>query len=299
MSSWSVILSPHLDDAVLSCWSVLTNPDAQVINVFAGLPSERALLSWWDRVSGASSPRQRALERAQEDQEALAVLGLEPLNLGFVDDDHRDGAQDVEPLVAAIAPLLEPDATVYAPAGIGAHQDHRAVRAAGLELHRRGFAVTLYAELPYCNTFGWPHWVTGEEPSPFLDVAYDWESCLEGEGLSIGPERALVRRLDDAEREAKLSALRCYRTQFSGLERGAVRFLSSGDTLAFEVFWPLEPTRMGTLEAIRSQVRWRVGLRHGGAAERVLRHPVARSAARRVRRRLGRYRPARPPRANR
>ena len=45
-----VILSPHLDDAVLCCWHVLSGPaDVRVINLFAGLPARGAAPGWWDR----------------------------------------------------------------------------------------------------------------------------------------------------------------------------------------------------------------------------------------------------------
>ena len=35
-----LVLSPHLDDAVIDCWSVLTDSgDVRVVNIFAGVPS--------------------------------------------------------------------------------------------------------------------------------------------------------------------------------------------------------------------------------------------------------------------
>ena len=50
MAAPVVILSPHLDDAVLSCWHVLSGPaDVRVINLFAGLPALGAAPGWWDR----------------------------------------------------------------------------------------------------------------------------------------------------------------------------------------------------------------------------------------------------------
>ena len=58
------ILSPHLDDAVLSCWHVLEGPEqARVINVFTADPPPGTPPPWWDRLTGASDPR-RANARA-------------------------------------------------------------------------------------------------------------------------------------------------------------------------------------------------------------------------------------------
>ena len=56
---------------------------------------------------------------------------------------------------------------VYAPAGIGGHEDHVIVRDIALDLGRRsGMPVRLYAELPYAIRYGWPAWVTGAASEP-------------------------------------------------------------------------------------------------------------------------------------
>jgi hypothetical protein len=48
MSKPIAILSPHPDDAVLSCWHLLSDPgEARVINVFAGIPPP-GRTGWWD-----------------------------------------------------------------------------------------------------------------------------------------------------------------------------------------------------------------------------------------------------------
>src|SRR3954468_8291817 len=45
----AVIFSPHLDDAALSCWSVLSQPrPVTVLNFFSGAPTSGEL-GWWDR----------------------------------------------------------------------------------------------------------------------------------------------------------------------------------------------------------------------------------------------------------
>src|SRR5437764_70469 len=82
-----VILSPHLDDAVLSCWHLLTQVgEVAVINVFAGVPTELGGPAWWDEYTGASDSAERVRERIEEDRTALAVPGRpigDPEVLGY------------------------------------------------------------------------------------------------------------------------------------------------------------------------------------------------------------------------
>ena len=68
----TIVVSAHLDDAVLSCYSAL-GPSTSVVTVFAGLPPE-SVLSSWDAEGGATSSRERMAERREEDRRALARL---------------------------------------------------------------------------------------------------------------------------------------------------------------------------------------------------------------------------------
>lgn len=69
-----MILSPHLDDAVLSCWRVLeAHRSVRVVNVFTGSPPEGSPAPWWDRLTGATDPVRRMAERRAEDRRALAL----------------------------------------------------------------------------------------------------------------------------------------------------------------------------------------------------------------------------------
>ena len=69
-----VVLSPHFDDAVLSCWHVLRAPGTvQVVNVFTGAPPEGSPPGWWDRLTGAPDPGERVRERAEEDRIAVGA----------------------------------------------------------------------------------------------------------------------------------------------------------------------------------------------------------------------------------
>src|SRR5690348_14091165 len=73
-----LLLSPHLDDAVLDCWSVLTaRPAPRVVDVFAGIPPAGAGAPLWDRITGAPDSAARVGERLEEDARALGAAGAE------------------------------------------------------------------------------------------------------------------------------------------------------------------------------------------------------------------------------
>ena len=73
-----LLLSPHWDDAVLDCWSLLTGArEPQVVNVFAGIPAP-GRLAIWDAITSAEDSAARAQDRIDEDALALARAGREP-----------------------------------------------------------------------------------------------------------------------------------------------------------------------------------------------------------------------------
>jgi LmbE family N-acetylglucosaminyl deacetylase len=237
----TTILSPHIDDAVLSVWGVLAGPgDVQVINVFDGVPAGQRTIGWWDQLTRAEDPLARADERHAEDTAALAGLGRSAISLGFVDAQYGNGEPQLEPLVDCIARTLPPESTVLAPAALGEHPDHTRTRAAALALRERGFAVALYADVPHAASHGWPAWVTGAGRESDADTAAEWERSMADAGLSLSELAAQVRALDAAERELKRQAVSCYRTQLSGLEV-SFSLLSRPELLSYEVIWPLPP----------------------------------------------------------
>ena len=236
----SAILSPHLDDAVLSCWHLLAQPgDVRVINVFAGVPSATAG-AWWDQLTGATDSSQRMRERLAEDRAALAHAERLPVNLDFLDHQYRDAEQALSPLVTQIEAALAPGAHVYAPAAIGAHADHELVRAAALELRERGFSISLYADLPHANQCGWPAWVTGDRPAERPNLAaVTWDLVLAATGVLPDTIAPVVHRLDPRSHTLKLSAVRAYATQLNGLELMLGQPLTDRDALGYEVVWAL------------------------------------------------------------
>jgi|SRR5579884_490474 len=231
-----VILSPHLDDSVLSCWHLLTQPgEVEVINVFAGVPTGLDGPAWWDEYSGATDSAARMRERLQEDRRALEVAGRSAVNLGFLDEQYRSEEQPLTPITGQIERLLEPGARIFAPAAFADHADHALVRSAALQLRTAGFEVSLYADLPHATIRGWPAWVSGKNGPPSKDLASElWDHVL----ASTDAGAPAVHHLDAAAHAQKLVAVRMYGTQLQALEEFVDRPLSDPGVFGHEVIWP-------------------------------------------------------------
>lgn len=239
-----LLLSPHWDDAVLDCWSVLTGERrVTVVNLFAGVPPTGRLAPW-DAITGATDSAVRARERIAEDASALARAGRTPVNLPFLDAQYRVAVPDptLEEIDRALFAGAPSASRVYVTAGIGGHRDHLLARRYGRMLLREGLPVTLYADLPYCVLHGWPHWVEGTQPDPHRNVDAFWMEFLKGVPELPALRGAHVERLDDGAAAAKLEAMRCYETQLPGLDYGAGRLLSDPEIHRLEVRWELAPT---------------------------------------------------------
>ena len=226
MAAPTVVLSPHLDDAVLSCWHLLTREEeVEVVNAFTGLPEEGSI-GWWDRLTGADDSAERMHERLEEDRRALELAGSRAANLGLLDDQYRTNGS-VPDLETCLGDRLRNAGRVYAPAGllIGPMTDHALVRNAVLRLRDD---VHLYADLPHAALFGLPEWVTGVAPE--LDVDAYWSWLFEAAGVE--PSRPRVHALDESDYARKLEAVKRYRTQLPALEREAPL-----EVLRWEVTW--------------------------------------------------------------
>ena len=208
-----VVVSPHRDDAVMSCWSVLSGPcQVTVVNVFTGAPAA-GVLAHWDRGPGVADSAARVRQRALEDRSALASAGRAPLDLGLVEAVHGGG----RPLLDEVLwPYLADAEAVYVTAGVALfeHQvnlEHGLVRDTVLALRPD---ARLYADQPYCGFRG-----DLELPPALAAGRVGWRSDL-----------------STAQRTAKAEAIRCYAGEVPKLERVFGRF-AAPDCLSHEVFW--------------------------------------------------------------
>jgi LmbE family N-acetylglucosaminyl deacetylase len=202
----AVIVSPHLDDAALSCGGrMLGDMATLVVNVFSRS-------TWWR--FGGEGEIERVLEcrRAEESlvgrltgEPAVALDLPEALLRGHAmaevftaTPDARDAevTEQIGTKVAAIA-REHPLAHWYLPLGIGGHIDHRIARDAALAaLERAGTTPThvhFYEDLPYAAKL-----------APNADFAHHL------------PGRVLVEERLDIEDELpwKIEVLRAYASQF-------------------------------------------------------------------------------------
>jgi LmbE family N-acetylglucosaminyl deacetylase len=224
-----VVVSAHLDDAVLSAALQLMRPGAHLVTVCTGEPPEGTPPADWDQLTGATEAAARVRERLVEDDRALATLGVQSTTrLGFPDGQHIPDVAERptrDALAAALRAHLTGVAEVWAPAGIGGHLDHLVTRDATLAAVDPGATVHHYADLPYSLTHGWP------EPS-----VEGW--LVDQLDASTGLTRT-VHQLDPDDQRRKVAAMSCYVTQLPALDEDGV--LTKGDpaVVGFEVSWTL------------------------------------------------------------
>jgi len=240
MSPDAVVLSPHFDDAVLSCWHVLASAgQVLVVNVFAGVPPA-GTLGWWDRLGGATDSAAAVRTRVVEDRRALAGTGRATVNLPFLDGQYREGDQAPGEIVQALRGVLGAGAQIYAPASLGDHHpDHTAVRTAALALRAEGAEVTLYADVPHATVFGWPRWVLDGSPSEADPAGEGWASQLQETGVPVELMVAETHRLSPKEHAAKLEAVLTYSSQTAPLQQVFESSLEDPQLLGLEVDWRL------------------------------------------------------------
>ena len=187
-----VVVSPHLDDAVLSVGAAIsawTRAGAQVVvlTVFAGDPDSDEPAGGWDRRGGFATEGDAARARREEDRRACPRLGAAAvwLPFGSVDYDRHGDADDVRERVSE---LLAGADLVLAPGFPLTHPDHAwLVRALG-----RVRGMGLYVEQPYARRAG-----GGPRVPEWLDADGEFEAVP----VSL------------RDRVAKWRAIRCYRSQ--------------------------------------------------------------------------------------
>lgn len=152
-----VVLSPHLDDAVLSVGATISaltrrGVPVRVVTLFAGDPSRTGPPSYWDAQRGVDTAAAATAMRRQEDLAASEVLGYEPVWLSF-DDSGYVYDRNPQKLMAAVDPHLADASAVLMPGWPLSQSDHRYTAMLMAEKATQ-IPLLLYSELPYGAT---PH----------------------------------------------------------------------------------------------------------------------------------------------
>lgn len=227
-----LVISPHLDDAVLACGDLLsTRLGALIVTVCAGTPRDGGVLTEWDAACGFSSAEQAMAQRRAEDARALGAIGARAQWLAWLDDQYADDRRAHEPAgaeaVYAIAHDLQQAirtfdaAVILCPLGLF-HRDHQRVHQAarialGDEPHRAWFA---YEEAAYRR-------IPGLVQQRLLDLA---RHAIIATPVAVAPSGLRDKR----------RAIDCYASQLRGLATpGRPGF---ADALAPESYWHLWPT---------------------------------------------------------
>lgn len=235
-----VYLSPHLDDAALSCGGLISQQAEQgkrptVITCFAGVPDYAELsLFAADQHKKWGEPEDPIQHRRQEDAEVMRCLGADYQHWTYLDCIYRRHPESGEFLYTSEAALFGQlhsaehylcsevvarlstmfsmqDTEVYAPLAVGHHVDHRLVLLAALRLEGRGFSICYYEDFPYA--------LDGEK----LDLALrEWADA----------PAPTIRHLRPSDVANKVSAIRRYRSQLAVLFEGETNVESAVESYA-------------------------------------------------------------------
>ncbi|ALK30885.1 PIG-L deacetylase family protein [Burkholderia plantarii] len=161
MAGRLLVVSPHLDDAVLSCGHVLARHPGAVVCTVLSAPPERNMSTAWDRASGFADAFEAMRARREEDRQALALLGASAVHLPFCDAQYESppAPDRLQTVLRHALATVRPD-SLLTPLGLF-HSDHTLVadavlaclaalrQAAPGETPPASPAIYAYEDVPY------------------------------------------------------------------------------------------------------------------------------------------------------
>ena len=148
-----VVVSPHLDDGVLSLGAAMAfwaraGARVELLTVLACDPGSSAPAGGWDSRAGHSTEGESALARREEDRRACALLGVVPVWLPYGSVDYERHGSDAD-VSSAVASAVEGADEALIPGFPLSHPDHAWLASllshAGLAAGRVGsYAERLY-----------------------------------------------------------------------------------------------------------------------------------------------------------
>ncbi|MBN2388732.1 MAG: PIG-L family deacetylase [Anaerolineales bacterium] len=235
-----IYISPHFDDAVLSCGGLISaqarqGSPVEIWTVFAGNPPPGPLSAFALEIHalwGTGNGEETIALRKDEDRLAAARVGAKVVHFEFQDCIYRRGP-DGEPLypesvfvaphpidtglpvriAAALASELLPGDMLVGPLALGAHVDHLLARQALESLGRP--LLQYYADFPYLVNYPEALSLTvGELSEEFFAIGEEsLEAWLEGVAAYASQLSSLLH-----EKEGSLEeALRLYWAERRGI----------------------------------------------------------------------------------
>ncbi|MGE5691555.1 MAG: PIG-L deacetylase family protein [Pseudomonadota bacterium] len=213
-----VVVSPHLDDGVLSMGTTIARlaragTPVEVLTVFAGDLGSAAPASGWDARGGFATEGAATAGRRAEDREACRILGARAVWLPFADGDYGR-ARDAGEVWSAVAEVVDGAETVLLPGFPLTNPDHAWLTSVLLARPLPVRRVGCYVEQPYTL------WLSRGElrgtPASSIEPELGWEWLPGG----------------CVDRWAKWRAIRAYRSQLPLLGRARRR----GSSLARLLF---------------------------------------------------------------
>jgi LmbE family N-acetylglucosaminyl deacetylase len=149
-----VVVSPHLDDAVLSIGGTIHSltrrgADVVVATIFAGDPDSSSPASYWDCPRG-NTQGEAVRQRRAENEAAVLELGASAVTLPWADSGYA-AAREPDEIWAALGGLVQTADVTLLPGWPLSHADHRYATLLTLDRLGNGCPVGFYAEQPYAS----------------------------------------------------------------------------------------------------------------------------------------------------
>ena len=128
LTGTSVVVSPHLDDAVLSVGAAIwqatrAGHTVRVLTVLAGDEASDVPVGPWHRESGFRNAGEAARARAAEDELACRIVGARGQRLPYLDKDFERELDDDE-VLGAVMDAVDGCDNVLLPGFPLANEDH-------------------------------------------------------------------------------------------------------------------------------------------------------------------------------
>jgi LmbE family N-acetylglucosaminyl deacetylase len=233
-----IYLSPHYDDAALSCGGSIhqqtqAGQRVLVITLCAAPPQPGQPLSpFAEEMHRAwGNPADVIATRQAEEKAALEILGADHLWLSFNDCIYRGQPQEgnwyynndrelfgsIHPDDLALSQHMTQTLTeqvevgigtiIYAPLGVGHHVDHQLAHLAAWQLRQQGWTIAFYEDYPYADPAsrfaarGWDHYTLA------ATLASQQEANLQPQ----------LRFFFEENLQAKINSVRAYASQLPSL----------------------------------------------------------------------------------